>query len=100
MEKSINKIIHSIGSIESLIVHTIAFILSFLLCLFGVNFDRVLLVLTTAVSLEAIYLSLLIQISVNMQSKQVLELQKDVQEIQEDVNEIQEDVEEIEEGPF
>jgi uncharacterized protein YoxC len=93
-----------IGSTESLIAHTILFIISFLLVLFGVKFERVLLVLTTIVSLEAIYLSIFIQMSVNrttrrlhMVSKDIDELQKDVEEIGEDVEEIQKDVEEISE---
>jgi peptidoglycan hydrolase CwlO-like protein len=55
------------------------------------------LFLTTVVSLEAIYLSILIQLSVNLQSKKIQSIQEDVEGIQEDVEEIQEDVEEINE---
>jgi len=56
-----------------------------------------LLILTTIVSLEAIYLSIFIQMSVNRQAKRLREVSEDIVEIQEDVEEIQEDVEEIQE---
>ena len=87
----------SIGSTGSLVFHTAMFIVSFLLYFFGVPFNTILLVLTTIVSLEAIYLSIFIQMSVNRQAKQLEEVSEDVEEIQEDVDEIQEDVEDIQE---
>jgi uncharacterized protein YlxW (UPF0749 family) len=110
MEKLINKLITSIGSVSSLVIHTILFVLAWLFTDF--------LFLTTVVSLEAIYLSILIQLSVNLQAKKIQSIQEDVvgtqetvniqskklesiqenvEEIQEDVEEIQEDVEEINE---
>jgi len=64
--------------------------------LFGVPFGTVLLFLTTIVSLEAIYLSIFIQMSVNKATKDIEYIQEDVEDIQEDVDEIQEDVAEIE----
>lgn len=85
-----------IGSISSLIFHTIVFIGAFCLPLFGVHFETVLLVLTTIVSLEAIYLAIFIQMTVNKNTADIEEIQEDVDEIQEDVEEIQEDVAEIE----
>lgn len=84
-----------IGSVWSLIIHTIIFIAAFALILFGIPFDRVLLVLTTLLSLEAIYLSIFIQLSVNKNTQAIEEAQKDIEEIHEDVEEIQEDIEEI-----
>jgi septal ring factor EnvC (AmiA/AmiB activator) len=86
-----------IGSIPSVLVHTALFIGAFVLVLLGVDFDRVLLVLTTLVSLEAIYLSIFIQMSVNYQTRAIANVEKDIDEIQEDVEEIQEDVEEMQE---
>ncbi len=83
------------GSIWSVIVHTFLFIGAFTLVLMGVGLDRVLLVLTTVVSLEAIYLSIFIQMSVNHQARALANVEKDIDEIQEDVEEIAEDVEEI-----
>ena len=92
-----------IGSSASLVVHTVLFLFAFILVVVGIPFDRVLLVLTTIVSLEAIYLSIFIQMSVNRSesrldvvSRSVSEIEKDVDEIQIDIDEIQEDVEGIE----
>ncbi len=84
-----------IGSTESLIVHTILFSVSFFLVIVGVAFERVLLVLTTLVSLEAIYLSIFIQMSVNRTTRRLYTVSRDIEEIQHDVEEISEDVGEI-----
>ncbi|QDP84176.1 DUF1003 domain-containing protein [Chryseobacterium sp. SNU WT5] len=87
-----------IGSIPSLIVHSIIFLTAFLLPLFGlVEFDKMLLVLTTVLSLEAIYLAIFIQMSVNRSQEHIEDLKDDVNEIQEDIEDIQEDIEEISE---
>lgn len=58
-----------VGSTISIICHTIAFIIVFLLPLIGLSLNTVLLVLTTIVSLEAIYLSIFVQMTVNKHSK-------------------------------
>jgi methyl-accepting chemotaxis protein len=89
-----------VGSVPSVIIHTILFISAFALVLFGFDFDRVLLVLTTVLSLEAIYLSIFIQLSVNYQARAIASVEKDhdVEEIAEDVGEIAEDVEDIQEA--
>ena len=84
-----------LGSVESLIVHTLIFVISFSLVLFGVDFDRVLLVLTTALSLEAIYLAIFIQMSVNKSAIRLAQVEHSVDEIAEDVEDIAEDVVEI-----
>lgn len=55
------------------------------------------LILTTVVSLEAIYLSIFIQITVNHQAMKLTAVSEDVEEISEDVEEISEDVEGISE---
>ncbi len=84
------------GSIPSLVVHTIAFIAAFAVGVFDfAPWDMVLLVLTTAVSLEAIYLALFIQMTVNRQGQELQEVSEDVEDIQEDIEDISEDVEEI-----
>lgn len=85
-----------IGSTQSLALHTVIFIGSFLLYFLGINLDKILLVLTTIVSLEAIYLAIFIQMSVNRQAAQLMEVSEDIEDIQEDVEEIQKDVETIE----
>ena len=88
-------ITRAVGSVWSLIIHTILFIAAFTLVFFGVRLELVLLILTTILSLEAIYLSIFIQLSVNHQAKQLASVEKDIDEIQEDVEDIAEDVEEI-----
>ncbi len=98
LEKVANGIMWWIGSIPSLIVHTLLFLTAFLLPVFGVvEFDQMLLVLTTILSLEAIYLAIFIQMSVNKSSEHIEVLREDVTEIQEDIEDIQEDIEEISE---
>lgn len=93
-----------VGSVNSILIHTALFVFAFTLYFFGVNLNKILLVVTTLVSLEAIYLAIFIQMTVNRQthrlnrvSRDIDEIQEDIDEIQEDVDEIQEDVEEIEE---
>lgn len=86
-----------LGSVQSLLVHTLFFAASFGLMLFGVPLDKVLLVLTTVVSLEAIYMAIFIQMAVNQNTQSLEDVEEDIEEIQENVDEIQEDVEEIQE---
>lgn len=86
-----------IGSPMSIIIHTIFFIGVFGLRFFGFSSVDVLLFLTTIVSLEAIYLSIFIQMTVNKHGEDLEEVSEDIEEIQEDVDEIQKDVEEIQE---
>lgn len=87
-----------VGSVASIIVHTLIFSGIFLLGLFhAAPWDTLLLVLTTIVSLEAIYLSIFIQMSVNQNTASLKEVEVDVDEIQKDVDEIQRDVDEIQE---
>jgi uncharacterized protein YoxC len=87
-----------IGSTASIIFHTVLFVGAFALSFGGiVAFDRMLLVLTTIVSLEAIYLAIFIQMTLNYASASIEEVEKDIDEIQEDIDEMQEDVEEIQE---
>ncbi len=88
---------HWIGSIGSLIIHTILFVGVLSLSFFGFNFDRILLILTTILSFEAIYLAIFIQMTVNRNTIQLHEVEKDIEEIQEDVEEISEDIEDIQE---
>lgn len=87
-----------IGSIPSLFIHTFLFISAFVIGYFGfAPWDTVLLVLTTIVSLEAIYLSILIQMTVNRHTASLKEVEEDVEDIQEDLEEISEDLEDIQE---
>lgn len=81
----------------SVLVHTVFFIGIFLLRFLDISFDQIMLILTTAVSLEAIYLSLFIQMSVNKASESLEDVEKDIDEIQEDVEDITEDIDEVQE---
>ena len=89
LERGALTLTRHLGTPLSLIVHSIFFVGIFGLLLFGVPIDDVMLLLTTAVSLEAIYLSLFIQMSVNKASEDIDEIQEDVEEMGEDVEEIQ-----------
>jgi uncharacterized membrane protein len=99
------------GSMNSLIIHTILFLLSYLLIFLGFNEEKIFDLLTNIVSLEAIYLSIFLLMSGNLQLKKlhdvatnvhdvatnVKEIQEDVDEIQDNIDEIQEDIDEIQE---
>jgi uncharacterized protein YoxC len=91
------KFIKWIGSSNSLRVHTIFFGIMVIMAFSNIGFDKVMLVLTTIVSLEAIYLSIFIQMTVNKHGEELEEVSDDIDEIQEDVDEIQKDVDEIQE---
>lgn len=97
LENSADKFTKWIGSISSVIFHTIFFIFCLISPLFGFDFDRTLLFLTTLVSLEAIYLAIFIQFTVNKSNENIEKVEKNIDEIQEDIDEIQEDVDEIQE---
>ncbi len=84
-----------IGSTSSLIAHTMFFTGAFILYFADFEIDKILLVLTTVVSLEAIYLSIFIQMTINRNTQELQEVSEDIDEIQEDVDEIQKDVDEI-----
>jgi low affinity Fe/Cu permease len=95
LERNAEQATKWLGSTSSLIVHTIIFIVAATLPFLGISFDAVLLVVTTAVSLEAIYMNIFIQMAVNKNTVDIEEIQGDVDEIQEDIEEIGEDVDEI-----
>lgn len=87
-----------IGSTTSLVLHTLFFLANFVAVWLGMmTFDQMLLILTMIVSLEAIYLAIFIQMSLNYASETIESVERDIEEIQEDVDEIQEDMEEIQE---
>lgn len=91
------RITHGIGSETSIILHTLFFVGIFALRYFGWNFEQILLILTTVVSLEAIYLAIFIQMSVNRNTADIEDIVEDVQELGEEVEDIGEDVEDISE---
>lgn len=96
-EPLVTRFTDGIGSPVSIVLHTLAFAACFLLVLLGVaRLETMLLALTTAVSLEAIYLALFIQMTVNRTTDSLESVEEDIAEIVEDVAEIEKDVDEIE----
>jgi uncharacterized protein YoxC len=95
IRKASDKLVRWIGSPNSLFLHTAFFAVMIGLIFTDIDFDKVMLVLTTIVSLEAIYLSIFIQMTVNKHSEELEEVSEDIEEIQEDVEEIEKDVDEI-----
>ncbi len=94
----IERTINAVGSVPSLIIHSVIFVATFSLSFFGlVAWNTMLLTLTTIISIEAIYLALFIQLSVNQNTASLREVEEDIDEIQEDVEELGEDVEDIQE---
>jgi uncharacterized protein YoxC len=94
--RGIERLIVWIGSRTSLVIHSLIFVVFFAVSIFKwVPWDLMLLVLTTLVSLEAIYLAIFIQMTVNRQSQSLKEVEEDVGDIQEDIEELGENVEEL-----
>ncbi len=87
----------SLGTPMSILVHTILFAGSFAFLFFGVEFSTILLVVTTIVSLEAIYLSLFIQMTVNQHTKSLQNVEENIDDIQEDIEDVGEDIDKIQE---
>ncbi len=98
IESTALKITRWIGSASSLVFHSFIFICAFAAVWLGyVAYEHMLLVLTTWVSLEAIYLSIFIQMTINLTTETVADISEDVEEIGEEVEELSADVEGISE---
>jgi len=102
--RSTDSFIRWVGSFSSLIIHSLFFLFCLTAGLIWGQWDSILLILTTVVSLEAIYLAIFIQMSINRNTaslqaveENIDEIQEDVEDIQEDVGELQEDVEDLHE---
>jgi uncharacterized membrane protein len=94
--RGIERAIVWIGSPTSLAIHTVVFIAFFTVPLTTrVSWETMFAVLTNVVSLEAIYLAIFIQMSVNRQAKSLKGVEEDVGDIQEDIEELGENVEEL-----
>src|SRR5687767_3211732 len=97
MERLSLKIIKWVGTPQSVLIHTVFFIAIPSLSFFGLDFRAVSLLLTTWLSMEAIYLAIFIQMTVNRNTQAIEDIEEDIDEIQEDVEELSEDVEDISE---
>ncbi|MFA5025926.1 MAG: hypothetical protein WC503_05460 [Candidatus Shapirobacteria bacterium] len=89
------KLTGAIGTPISIVIHTFLFVGIFALKFIGYTIDDILLILTTVVSLEAIYLSIFIQMAVNKTTKSLAGVERDIDDIQEDVEDLGDDVKEI-----
>ena len=98
LEKTSTAFTRRVGCSSSLVFYVLFFIISFSIIFAGISIDNVLLILTTVVSLEAIYLAIFIQMTINRNTAQLHEVGRDIEEMTEDIEDIQEDVEGISEG--
>lgn len=97
LEKISIVLTHWVGTPLSVLIHTILFIGIFTLKWVGFTIDNILLILTTAVSLEAIYLAIFIQMTVNRSAASLESVRGGVEDIQEDVEGLESDIEDISE---
>lgn len=92
VEKLSENVTKWVGSPTSIAVHTLVFMVAIgLIFLKPAWLNQILLSLTTAVSLEAIYLALFIQMTVNRHEKDLEDLEEDVDDILEDTEELTEE---------
>lgn len=75
------KITSWIGTVQSIFIHTLLFMGIFLLEFIGFELSSILLILTTLVSLEAIYLAIFIQMTVNRNTASLQIVEKDIDDL-------------------
>lgn len=100
----LQKIISSVGTFRSLILHSVFFIVMLTLPFFGVDPTLSLLILTTVVSLEAIYLNIITLMGVNRHADEqakthavLTTLEETIDDVQETIEDVQETVEDVQE---
>lgn len=76
-----------VGTPYSVIFHSFLFVGIPALGLLGFDLRTVLLIFTTWLSIEAIYLAIFIQMTVNRNTESLEEVEEDIEDIQEDVDE-------------
>jgi methyl-accepting chemotaxis protein len=88
-----------LGTIQSVLFHTIFFIAFYTAAaVFSEQSDHIISLFTNILSIEAIYLSIFIQLSVNRNNDNVEQIREDVSEISENIDDIAEDVDELNEN--
>lgn len=90
LERTSFKLIKWVGTPYSVIFHTLLFMGILTLVLIGFDLRSVLLIFTTWLSVEAIYLAIFIQMSVNKNTQSLEEVEEDIEDIQEDATEEEE----------
>jgi len=91
LDKIAFNVINWIGSPKSIMMHTIAFGIPFMFLFLDISFTSILLGITTIVSLEAIYLSIFIQMTINKNTKSIEDISDKIEDVQEDIDEIREE---------
>jgi hypothetical protein len=97
-KNKLQKLITWVGTTHSLILHSVFFIIMMCLPFFGVDSSLSLLILTTVVSLEAIYLNIFIQMGVNRHADAQEKTTKVLSTVQETIEDVQETVEDVQES--
>lgn len=90
LEKISFKLISWVGTPYSVIFHTLLFLAVPALALLGFELRSILLMFTTWLSVEAIYLAIFIQMSVNRNTESLEEVEEDIEDIQEEASEEEE----------
>lgn len=90
LERVSFKLIRWVGTPYSVIFHTLIFIGIPLLGFFGFDLRSILIIFTTWLSIEAIYLAIFIQMSVNRNTESLEDVEEDIEDIQEDATEEEE----------
>jgi hypothetical protein len=85
----------AVGTPLSIILHTIFFVGIFALKFFKVSYENIMLILTTIVSLEAIYLSIFIQMTVIRSEKKIETVTENLEEVTENLEDMQENIEDL-----
>lgn len=88
LEKFSFSLARYIGSPLSLLLHTIVFGGFFILRYLGIVPNSILIVLTAAVSLEAIYLIIFTQMALKNNTSSLTQLQGNIEEIRQEENEV------------
>ncbi len=89
-----------LGTIQSVVIHTFVFSGFYAAAILagGTDGDHIISIFTNILSIEAIYLSIFIQLSVNRSNKNVEQIKEDVSELNENIDDIAEDVSELNEN--
>lgn len=91
LTRFILKIPEYLGTPISLFLHAIGFIVVYVLIFIGLDAEQVQLALTTVISIEAIFLSLLIQMTMNQHHRRLKDVEEDIDDILEDTEQLTEE---------
>ena len=90
LEKISYRLVNWVGTPYSVIFHTLIFVAVPALALLGFELSRILIIFTTWLSIEAIYLAIFIQMTVNRNTESLEDVEEDIEDIQEEASEEEE----------